>query len=122
MVEEVEQFNEDDVDSSINIEEYLAKETEEETRRRVEAVTPIQQWLVNYVGDKLKPENNEVTLELLVKTVAEEFPDFVLAIAKENWIRGYQQAFTDIENNNLPFLDDSQQEFSSEQENEPQAT
>ena len=59
--------------------------------------TPIKKWLVNYVGEKEEPENDEVNVEMIVKTVAEEFPEFLLAIAEENFIRGYQQAFDDIE-------------------------
>ena len=33
---------------------------------------------------------------MIVDTMAEEFPDFVLALAEENWVRGYQQAFFDL--------------------------
>ena len=33
---------------------------------------------------------------MVVETVAEEFPDFLAAIAEENWVRGYQQAINDI--------------------------
>ena len=29
--------------------------------------------------------------------MATEFPEFVLAVAEENFIRGYRQAFTDME-------------------------
>ena len=29
--------------------------------------------------------------------VNEQFPEFVLAMAEENWVRGYKQAFVDIE-------------------------
>jgi hypothetical protein len=28
--------------------------------------------------------------------MANEFPEFLMAVAEENWIRGYQQAFDDI--------------------------
>ena len=58
--------------------------------------TEIKTWLVEYVGEKVQPENNEVTVEMVVETVAEEFPDFLAAIAEENWVRGYQQAMNDI--------------------------
>jgi len=58
--------------------------------------TEIKTWLVEYVGEKVQPENNEVTVEMVVETVAEEFPDFLAAIAEENWVRGYQQAINDI--------------------------
>ena len=29
--------------------------------------------------------------------MAKEFPEFVLTVAEENWIRGYQQAMIDAE-------------------------
>tara|TARA_R100000152_G_C6659145_1_gene98524 strand:+ start:49 stop:339 length:291 start_codon:yes stop_codon:yes gene_type:complete len=54
-------------------------------------------WLVNYVGDKTKPESGEVTVENIIDVMAEEFPEFLLALAEENWIRGYHQALTDVE-------------------------
>ena len=57
----------------------------------------IKEWLVNYVGDRHKPENDEVTVEMIVETVGKEFPEFLLVLAEENWIRGYQQAMADME-------------------------
>ena len=32
-----------------------------------------------------------------METMAKEFPEFLLAVAEENWIRGYQQAIIDSE-------------------------
>ena len=29
--------------------------------------------------------------------MAKEFPEFVLALAEENWVRGYQQGLVDVE-------------------------
>ena len=29
--------------------------------------------------------------------MAQEFPEFLMAIAEENWIRGYHQAPTDVD-------------------------
>ena len=63
----------------------------------VEPENDMKNWLVEYVGEKLNPENLEVTVEMIVAVMAEEFPEFVLAVAEENWIRGYQQALTDVE-------------------------
>jgi len=63
----------------------------------VDKVNPMKEWLVDYVGNKLKPVNNEVTVAMLVEAMADEFPEFVLAVAEENFIRGYQQAFIDLE-------------------------
>lgn len=58
---------------------------------------PLKQLLLSYVGDKLKPENNMVTVMSIVEVLAEEFPEFLFAVAEENFIRGYEQAFADIE-------------------------
>jgi len=65
----------------------------------VEKINPMKEWLVDYVGNKLQPANNEVTVAMLVEAMAEEFPEFVMAVAEENFIRGYQQAFKDLEAN-----------------------
>tara|TARA_A100001015_G_scaffold230706_1_gene261044 strand:+ start:433 stop:723 length:291 start_codon:yes stop_codon:yes gene_type:complete len=54
-------------------------------------------WLVNYVGDKTNPKDGNVTVENIIDVMAEEFPEFLLALAEENWIRGYHQALTDVE-------------------------
>ena len=65
----------------------------------VKKVNPMKEWLVDYVGNKLQPQNNEVTVAMLVEAMADEFPEFVMAVAEENFIRGYQQAFKDLEAN-----------------------
>lgn len=52
--------------------------------------------IVNYVGKKIKPEVEEVTVEDIVNVFATQFPEFLLAIAEENWINGYTQAVNDI--------------------------
>ena len=73
-------------------------ETENSTlTETVEKVTPIKEWLVEYVGEKLAPEDNQVTVEMVIKVVAKEFPEFLLPVAEENFIRGYQQAILDVE-------------------------
>ena len=53
--------------------------------------------LVQYVGEKFNPEDNKVTVEMVVEIMAAEFPEFLLVIAEENFIRGYQQALDDVE-------------------------
>jgi uncharacterized protein YdiU (UPF0061 family) len=63
----------------------------------VEPENDLKNWLVEYVGEKLNPENNEVTVEMIVEVLAEEFPEFLMVVAEENWIRGYHQALTDVE-------------------------
>jgi len=58
---------------------------------------PMKTWLVDYVGQKMNPENGEVTVEMIVESMAQEFPDFLMLIAQENWLRGYQQALYDVD-------------------------
>ena len=59
--------------------------------------TPLKHMFVDYVGNKKNPEDDTVTVEMIVETLAEEFPEFLMAVAEENWIRGYQQALDDVE-------------------------
>ena len=65
-------------------------------QRQVVADTELKTWLVDYVGNKKNPENNEVTLEMVIEVIAEDFPEFLLPVAEENFIRGYRQALTDV--------------------------
>lgn len=53
--------------------------------------------LVEYTGRQKSPEDDSVTVEMIINVMTEQFPELVLALAEENWIRGYHQAFTDIE-------------------------
>jgi len=62
----------------------------------VDPDTDLKNWLVEYVGEKYNPESQNVTVGMIVEAVAEEFPEFLLAVAEENWVRGYQQAFYDL--------------------------
>jgi len=57
----------------------------------------LKQYVINYVGNKANPENDAVTVEMIVNVFAEDFPEFVMAVAEENWVRGYQQAIHDAE-------------------------
>ena len=63
----------------------------------IEPDTEVKNWLVEYVGEKLAPEDNQVTVEMVIKVVAKEFPEFLLPVAEENFIRGYRQALNDVE-------------------------
>jgi hypothetical protein len=79
--------------------------------QKVEPDSPLKEWLVKYSGMKYKAElarfraetgkdfdwNGDVTVEIIVETMANEFPEFVMALAEENFIRGYRQAFADME-------------------------
>tara|TARA_B100000424_G_C22892222_1_gene474633 strand:+ start:607 stop:900 length:294 start_codon:yes stop_codon:yes gene_type:complete len=63
----------------------------------VEPDNDLKNMLVEYVGEKTNPENGEVTVAMIVETLADEFPEFVMVLAEENWIRGYHQALEDVE-------------------------
>lgn len=63
----------------------------------VESSTPVKEWLVDYVGEQHSPDNGEVTIEMIVDTLSKEFPEFLVHVAEENWVRGYHQAMIDID-------------------------
>jgi hypothetical protein len=56
----------------------------------------LKELIVNFVGNTLGLEEM-VTVEDIVKVFAEQFPEFVLALAEENFIRGYKQAIMDLD-------------------------
>ena len=66
-------------------------------KKVVEPENDLKNFLVEYTGEKLNPKDQYVTVEMIIDVVASEFPEFLLAIAEENWIRGYQQAIQDVE-------------------------
>ena len=57
----------------------------------------LKENIVDYVGKKLNPESGEVTTEMVIEVMATDFPEIILALAEENFIRGYHQALTDVE-------------------------
>ena len=63
----------------------------------VQPENDLKNMLVEYTGATLNPENQLVTLEMVIDVVAKDFPEFVLALAEENWIRGYQQGLEDVD-------------------------
>ena len=77
----------------------------------VESDSPVKEWLVDYSGRQYQAEiarfkvdtgkefdwNGDVTVDIIIETMVKEFPEFVMALAEENFIRGYRQAFIDME-------------------------
>ena len=63
----------------------------------VEIDAPLKEGLVDYVGNQAKPDDGRVTVEMIVQTIATEFPEFLMVVAEENWVRGYHQALADVE-------------------------
>ena len=67
-----------------------------ELLKPVEGTNDMKRWLVNYVVEKFQPEDNSVTTEMIITAMAEEFPEFLMAVAEENFFRGYEQALVDL--------------------------
>ena len=65
----------------------------------VDSNTPLKQMLLEYVGNKYATPTDEgefeVSVQMIVDTLAHEFPEFVMIMAEENWVRGYQQGIND---------------------------
>lgn len=57
----------------------------------------LKEWFINYVGEKKAPEDGVVTVGMVVEIFAQEFPEFLMVVAEENWIRGYRQGVSDSE-------------------------
>ena len=68
-----------------------------ELEKELEKDSPLKEWLVNYVGSYHNPDDDEVSLGMIIEVMAKEFPEFLLALAEENWVRGYHQAINDME-------------------------
>ena len=80
----------------------------------LEPDSEMKEWLINYVGEKEQPENGEVNVEMILKTMAVEFPEFLLPLAEENFIRGYQQALLDVEEGRKAWHEEQQKKTQNE--------
>ena len=70
---------------------------EDLTKEIVPTESELKKIIVTYVGNITKPENDSVTVENIVNVFADQFPEFLMAVAEENWINGYTQALNDLE-------------------------
>ena len=78
-------------------------------KEKVLPENPMKQWLINYVGETYSAAlerhnseeegsmdwNGDVTVEMIVESMSLEFPEFIMPLAEENFIRGYEQAIDD---------------------------
>ena len=55
----------------------------------------LKDFIIEFTGNKLSPENNEVNINMISEVLAAEFPEFAFAFAEENFIRGYQLGLED---------------------------
>jgi len=65
----------------------------------VEPDSELKNIIVEYVGINSEESihNNEVTVQMIVDIFAKEFPEFLMSVAEENWIRGYKQGINDVQ-------------------------
>ena len=59
----------------------------------VQPESKLKEYLVEYVGTKFN--NESVTVNMIAETLADEFPEFIMAFAEENFLRGYQLGLDD---------------------------
>jgi len=69
-------------------------------QEKVPSETELKEIIVSYVGKTLNPESEEITIEQVIEVFSREFPEFLLAMAEENWINGYTQALNDVNHQN----------------------
>jgi len=78
-------------------EEQIRAEAEASMQEVVEPTNVLKSLFVGYVGTKLQPENNEVTIDMCVRVLAEEFPEFLIPVVEQNYLLGYRQCALDLE-------------------------
>lgn len=67
------------------------------TKEVVPTDSELKEIIVDYVGNKLNPEEDTITVEQVIEVFADQFPEMLLALAEENWVNGYTQALNDVE-------------------------
>ena len=54
-----------------------------ELKKTIEPDNDLKNMIVEYVGSKINPDDQNVTVEMVIDTMAEDFPEFVLVLAEE---------------------------------------
>jgi hypothetical protein len=49
------------------------------------------------LANRLMAQEGNITVDMAVQVFAAEFPEFLMAVAEENFLRGYEQALMDVE-------------------------
>jgi hypothetical protein len=105
-------MQENKVETSVDSESVINPQLNE----ALETDSPMKEWLVDYVGNQTNPDNDEVTLAMIIDVMAKEFPEFLLALAEENWVRGYHQAITDMETGRKLYEEEMKKQAADETE------
>ena len=61
----------------------------------------LKKLIIDYIGEKTQPENGDITLEMVISQIASEFPEILITIAEENYLKGYEQGLNDTSILNL---------------------
>tara|TARA_R110002051_G_C8561661_1_gene474284 strand:+ start:351 stop:647 length:297 start_codon:yes stop_codon:yes gene_type:complete len=61
----------------------------------IEKDSELKTFLVDHVGTKFDKE--EVTVDMICEALAIEFPEFMYAMAEENFLLGYKEGLKDVE-------------------------
>jgi hypothetical protein len=83
------------ITNTINIKDYLANTSIKD--KKVLKDNKLKKYIVNYVGKKYNPKDGNVTVEMIINLLSQEFPDLLLVMAEENYLRGYKQALNDVD-------------------------
>ena len=67
----------------------------EQTETVEETNSELKQFMINYTGQEHNPEDEMITVHMIIHTLAADFPELVYTIAEENFIRGYQLGLDD---------------------------
>jgi len=63
----------------------------------IEVRNELQEDLVRHAGSRINQQEDQVTIGQVIGVLASEFPELVITIAEENWIRGYKQGLEDAQ-------------------------
>tara|TARA_Y100000310_G_C20578958_1_gene761983 strand:- start:620 stop:895 length:276 start_codon:yes stop_codon:yes gene_type:complete len=66
------------------------------TKEVIPSESELKEIIVNYVGGIKNPDEDEVTVEDIIDIFSQQFPEFLLVLAEENWVNGYSQALSDL--------------------------
>tara|TARA_A100001391_G_scaffold184751_1_gene152827 strand:+ start:461 stop:814 length:354 start_codon:yes stop_codon:yes gene_type:complete len=80
--------------------EYITEEEFNQSNKNeldTENTSEIKETLIEVVGNIMDPDDGIVTVDMIAEVMIDQFPEFMLAIAEENWVRGYHQALEDVD-------------------------
>ena len=82
-------------DKVIKEEEFDRNPMLDEQVKTTEQDNEFKNFVVNWTGQEHQPDNGDVTVEMIIETLAKNFPEVVMVLAEENFLRGYSQGLED---------------------------